>query len=177
MVDLCWLGRTFPRRAVILAKKSLQYIPFLGWFMTLADNIFLIRNNKQSIRDMFKEASNIVLKKQLSVFFFPEGTRGTHEKPDLLPFKKGAFILAVLSQIPIVPIVVMDMHNVVSNKYHRFPGGKLRVKVLSPIETKGKTEEDVPALMELARECMLKTLIEISPDRVDYTKGAKPKAQ
>ncbi|KAJ1916227.1 1-acylglycerol-3-phosphate O-acyltransferase [Mycoemilia scoparia] len=175
-LDLCWLGRTFPHRSVILAKESLKYTPFLGWFMVMADNIFVRRGNKDSIREMFKEATKTVHEKNLSVFFFPEGTRSVNpEKPSMLPFKKGAFLFAVLAQIPIVPMVAMDQHNVFSFRHRRFPGGKLRTKVLPPIETEGKTEDDIPELMETCRAKMLEALEEISPERVDY--GSKSKKE
>ncbi|KAJ1948351.1 1-acylglycerol-3-phosphate O-acyltransferase [Linderina pennispora] len=79
MYDLVFLGRVFPMQAVILAKRAISYYPFLGWFMLLADDIFISRGSKQSTSDMFKRASGELLSKNVSVWFFAEGTRGRHE--------------------------------------------------------------------------------------------------
>lgn len=64
----------------------------------------------------------------MSVFMFPEGTRARLEKADLLPFKKGAFHMAVQAGIPIVPIVVANYSDIYNSKQRIFRGGQLRIK-------------------------------------------------
>jgi lysophosphatidate acyltransferase len=58
-----------------------------------------------------------------SVFIFPEGTRSYSEKPDLLPFKKGAFHLAIQAQVPIVPVVVANYSHILNFKKREFNPG------------------------------------------------------
>lgn len=84
--------------------------------------------------------------------------------PDLLPFKKGAFHLAVQAQVPIVPVVCENYNRLFDGK-SRFEGGTIRIKVLEPIPTTGLTKDDVNALTERVRDVMLKTLKELDADR------------
>jgi lysophosphatidate acyltransferase len=67
-------------------------------------------------------------KRQLSLFIFPEGTRSASETPSLLPFKKGAFHLAVQAQLPIVPIVCENYAAAYSSKHKRFDGGDIVIR-------------------------------------------------
>jgi lysophosphatidate acyltransferase len=66
--------------------------------------------------------------KQLSLFIFPEGTRSASPVPSLLPFKKGAFHLAVQAQLPIVPIVCENYAGLYSSKEKRFNSGEIVVR-------------------------------------------------
>ncbi|OMH78880.1 putative 1-acyl-sn-glycerol-3-phosphate acyltransferase [Zancudomyces culisetae] len=126
VIDLIWLGASFPRSAVILAKK-------------------------------------------VSVFFFPEGTRGTHKDgPDMLQFKVGAFLLAKLAKVPIVPVVVSDFHNIIDSKRWWFPGGTIKLRVLPPIDLSNVDEDKLGPTISEIRETMLKNLIEISPERTSH---------
>ncbi|OLY84470.1 putative 1-acyl-sn-glycerol-3-phosphate acyltransferase [Smittium mucronatum] len=179
-LDLAYLAAIFPKDAVILAKKAIMYYPLIGWFMVLAGDIFISRGVKQSTRDMFKKASEILLKKKatsilpllalfffICVFFFPEGTRGNHPNgPDLLPFKKGAFILAHEAKVPIVPLVVSDVHNIFNSKLWRFKSGVMRVRVLPPILSTMDENCDLDDTIKTTWDLMHKTLLEISPQRV-----------
>lgn len=63
-----------------------------------------------------------------STFIFVEGTRSYSTKAELLPFKKGAFHLAVQAQVPIVPVVVANYSNVLNLKARIFNGGRVPVK-------------------------------------------------
>lgn len=76
----------------------------------------------------------------------------------MLPFKKGAFHLAVQAQVPIVPVVVANYSAVLNVKRKVFKGGRIPVRVMRPVETKGKGKEDVDALLEEVRDGMLKEL-------------------
>lgn len=67
-------------------------------------------------------------KERQTVFIFPEGTRSYASQPDMLPFKKGAFHLAVQAQVPIVPIVVANYSSVLDVKRKVFVSGKVPVK-------------------------------------------------
>ncbi|KAJ3330649.1 Trafficking protein particle complex 8 [Blyttiomyces sp. JEL0837] len=70
----------------------------------------------------------------------------------MLPFKKGAFHLAIQGQMPIVPIVASSYHDVYNLKRCLFEGGLVRVKVLPPIPTAGLTTADVDELMVHVRD-------------------------
>lgn len=80
----------------------------------------------------------------------------------MLPFKKGAFHLAIQAGVPIVPVVVANYSHVLSLKRKRFVEGKVRVRVLEAVETKGLESKDVEDLMERVRGRMLGELVRLS---------------
>lgn len=95
----------FPKRTSIMAKKSLQWTPLLGQWMSLSGAVFIDRgNNAQAIRSL-SAAGETIKARHTSLWMFPEGTRSMREHNDLLPFKKGAFHVAVEAGIPIVPVI------------------------------------------------------------------------
>ena len=97
-----------------------------------------------------------------SVYIFPEGTRSYYDCADLLPFKKGAFHLAIQAQVPIVPIVVANYSHILNTKKKTFRPGVISVLVLEPIPTLGLRKEDVDGLLEKTRDRMLTALAELS---------------
>ncbi|KAI8622472.1 hypothetical protein BC830DRAFT_1089334 [Chytriomyces sp. MP71] len=161
-VDFVAMSNAFPKDAVILAKKSIKMIPFMGWYMALAGNVFIDRKNRESAMETMGRVAKILQEKQVGVFMFPEGTRSRQTTNELLPFKKGAFNLAVQGQIPIVPMVVSSYHSLYNLKNMLFEGGVIRVKVLPAIETAGLTSEDVDRLTTETHALMSQTLVEIS---------------
>lgn len=86
-----------------LAKESVFSVPVLGWGMSVVGYIRLTRGKRGSIRDSFQEASDW-LKRNVSVLFFPEGTRSM--TGEIGAFKNGAFKLALQCNMPVLPIVV-----------------------------------------------------------------------
>lgn len=80
----------------------------------------------------------------------------------MLPFKKGAFHLAVQAQVPIVPVVSANYSSILSFKKLYFHGGRIPVRVLRPVETKGLGAADVDDLMKYVREEMLSALKELN---------------
>lgn len=130
--------------------------------MALSKTVFIDRANRTSSRATFDNAANTMTKSRQSVFIFPEGTRSYTSKPILLPFKKGAFHLAVQAQVPIVPVVCANYNHVLDVKGKRFTPGVIDVTALPPISTKGLTSEDVDALLEKTRSAMSEELIRLS---------------
>ncbi|KAM0715006.1 hypothetical protein Q7P37_009471 [Cladosporium fusiforme] len=157
-LDVLFLGHLFPKYTSVTAKKSLMYTPFLGWFMALSKTVFIERKSRSQAVAAFDKAAEQMHKNRQSVYIFPEGTRSYYDQPDLLPFKKGAFHLAVQAQVPILPIVVANYSNVLDVKRKLFRPGTIPVRVVAPIQTKGKTKEDVDALVEQTRNVMLSEL-------------------
>lgn len=127
-LDVLMLGCIFPKWCSVTAKRSLKSVPFLGWFMTLSGAVFIDRANAQNARHSMAGASEEITKERQSVYMFPEGTRSYSKEPMLLPFKKGAFHLAVQAGVPIVPVVVANYSNVLYVKGWRFRSGEIPVK-------------------------------------------------
>ena len=126
--------------------------------MALSKTVFIERSSRTQAVAAFDAAAQQMHTNKQSVFIFPEGTRSYYDHADLLPFKKGAFHLAIQAQVPIVPIVVGNYSKVLNFKRKIFTSGTIPAKVLEPISTKGKTKEDVDALLQEIREKMLTEL-------------------
>lgn len=183
-LDVLLLGSIWPLHCSVTAKKSLRNVPFLGWFMTLSGSVFIDRVDRTQAMKAFEGAARAMRDKQQSVVIFPEGTRSYSAEPMLLPFKKGAFHLAVQAGVPIVPIVAENYSRVLNVKAKRFNAGTIRVKgklipfhlglishsanqqqiVLDPVSTKGLTAADVDSLTRDVREQMLKTIVQLGKD-------------
>ncbi|KAK4179626.1 putative 1-acyl-sn-glycerol-3-phosphate acyltransferase [Triangularia setosa] len=161
-VDLLMLGTMFPQYCSVTAKNQLKKIPFLGWFMTLSGAVFIDRKNSKDARQAMQGAGEEIKNKKQSVYMFPEGTRSYTKEPTMLPFKKGAFHLAVQAQVPIVPVVVANYSHVYSIKEMVFKSGSVPCKVLDPIPTTGLTSADVDELARETREIMLKEMIALT---------------
>lgn len=127
-LDVLMLGTIFPKYCSVTAKKSLKYIPFLGWFMALSNTVFIDRANAVSARSAMTGAAGEIKRERQSVYIFPEGTRSYAKEPVLLPFKKGAFHLAVQAGVPIVPVVVANYSNVLYVQGRIFKSGEIPVK-------------------------------------------------
>lgn len=127
-LDVLMLGCMFPKYCSVTAKKSLKNTPFLGWFMSLSGTVFIDRANSTSARAAMSGAADEMNREKQSVYMFPEGTRSYAQEPMLLPFKKGAFHLAVQGQVPIVPVVVANYAHILSVKKLRFKSGSIPVK-------------------------------------------------
>ncbi|KIH90598.1 lysophosphatidate acyltransferase [Sporothrix brasiliensis 5110] len=157
-LDVLMLGCMFPKYCSVTAKSSLRNYPFLGWFMRLSGTIFIDRANSKDARTAMRGAADAILSQRQSVYMFPEGTRSYAQEATMLPFKKGAFHLAVQAGVPVVPVVVANYSHLYSTGKLRFLPGKIPIKVLEPIPTTGLTTDDVTALTERVREAMLQEL-------------------
>ena len=93
----------FPWEMKWLSKDTMFKLPFMGWMMQMAGDIKLVRGNRDSAADAILQCRDR-LKKNVSVMIFPEGTRS--RSWEMLPFKDGAFRLAIESGAPILPIAV-----------------------------------------------------------------------
>jgi lysophosphatidate acyltransferase len=160
MLDIIWLGRMFPKQASIMAKKSIQWNPVLGPFMMLSGTVFVDRGNSAKAQRSLQAAGEGMKARRTSLFIFAEGTRHSEEAPTLLPFKKGAFHLAVKGGIPIIPVVCENYWRL----YHKgiFGSGPIKIKILPPVPTAGLTADEVSALTIRVRDQMLTTLRGIS---------------
>lgn len=127
-LDILVLGAVFPKHCSVTAKASLKKMPVLGWFMALSGSVFIDRANSKSARGAMQGAAEEMKRRGQSVWMFPEGTRSYAEDAGLLPFKKGAFHLAVQAGVPIVPVVVANYADVFSMKRWVFNSGTVLIK-------------------------------------------------
>ncbi|OAD00221.1 hypothetical protein MUCCIDRAFT_148013 [Mucor lusitanicus CBS 277.49] len=169
VMDIMFMGNIFPKRAAVVAKKSIRWVPFLGWFMILSKTIFLDRGNRDSAVKQAKQAALDIHRKKMGVWIYPEGTRSNSGKNELLPFKKGAFYMATQAKVPIIPIVIQNYKDIYNAKQKHFGYGDIKIKVLPPVDTTDIPEnsESVDKLTTDIRNQMLATLKEISSEQQD----------
>lgn len=132
-----------------LSKAELFRIPFMGWLMHLAGDVPVKRGFGPSAVEAMARCREILARK-VSVMIFPEGTRSP--TADLLPFKDGAFRLAVDAGVPILPLAVHGTATALRKHDWRFGRSRAVVTVLEPVETAGLTPADIPALKARVRE-------------------------
>ncbi len=138
----------FPWEMKWLSKDTMFKIPFMGWMMRMANDIPLKRGKRESVVSAMHGCRDR-LKKRVSVMIFPEGTRAGSD--ELLPFKDGAFRLAVEASAPILPIAVAGTRHCMAKGSFAFRRARAKARVLAPIPTAGMTLADVPALRERTR--------------------------
>lgn len=161
-LDVLMLGCIFPKWCSVTAKRSLKNLPFLGWFMTLSGTVFIDRANSKNARQAMAGASDEISREKQSVYMFPEGTRSYTKEPTLLPFKKGAFHLAIQSGVPIVPVVVANYSHILHPRTLTFKSGEIPIRVLAPIETKNLIPADVDDLAQKTHQLMLQEVIALT---------------
>uniref|UniRef100_A0A8C9L5W5 1-acyl-sn-glycerol-3-phosphate acyltransferase n=1 Tax=Pavo cristatus TaxID=9049 RepID=A0A8C9L5W5_PAVCR len=156
-LDVMGMVEVIPKRCVPIAKKELLYMGTVGWACWLSGIIFIDRQRTGDAID--------VISQTLRVWIFPEGTR--NQSRSMLPFKRGAFHLAVQAQVPIFPVVISPYWDFFSSKEKKFTSGKVLVgrsglPVLPRIETRGLSPKDVPELTETVRNIMVDVFSEMS---------------
>ena len=146
-----------PCKIVFLAKKELFKIPIFGWAMQAAGMIKIDRQNSERARKSVDEAVNVLIHSSFSTLIYPEGTRS--ETGDLLPFKKGGFILAIRSQLPIVPITIIGTGDVLPKRSFTFNKGQIKVIIGKPISTQNLAVNNKEELIESCRNTINKNLV------------------
>jgi 1-acyl-sn-glycerol-3-phosphate acyltransferase len=139
---------TFRRRVAFLVKKEIGKVPVLGYGVRQLDMILVDRKDRESALAAARKATE-TLRRGRSFGVFAEGTRTRDGR--VLPFKKGAFHMAVNAGVPVVPVSI-------DGAFEAMPPGSLRLKrvpvrvvIHDPIPTTGLTDDDVGDLAERAR--------------------------
>jgi 1-acyl-sn-glycerol-3-phosphate acyltransferase len=135
-----------------LSKAELFRIPVMGWMMWLVGDIPVWRGFGPSAVEALARCRQ-VLRDRVSVMIFPEGTRS--KTAELLPFKDGAFRLAIEAGVPVLPLAVSGTATALRKHDWRFGRSVAEVRVLEPVETAGLTLADVPALKARVRETIV----------------------
>jgi 1-acyl-sn-glycerol-3-phosphate acyltransferase len=169
VMDIPALLHALPDHGFV-AKRELSAVPLFGPAARAVGVVFIDRENRKSAFAAYEEAADKV-RAGRSVIVFPEGTRGSTYA--LRPFKKGPFVLAIRSGVPIIPVVIHGTIEVTPNGRLDVTPGTVHVHLLEPIPTAGLSYDDRNALADRVRDRMAEALAErhgVAPSRA----GAVP---
>lgn len=138
LIDALLMLQYSPNGTAPVAKKELLYVPIFGQVCWLYGTVFLDRSKG---RAAMQNVGSDMKRTDTSVWIFAEGTRNQFDKVG--DFKKGAFHLAVETQLPIVPVVIGNYRNVIDRKNKLFEGGEIRARAYPAISTEGLSTADV----------------------------------
>ena len=133
------------RRLGLLAKKELLNVPILGFGMGFVNIMAIDRSNRERALETTTAATERI-RSGISFGVFAEGTRA---KPgQFLPFKKGAFYMAVQAGVPIVPVAIKNTDVLMGKGTGQSKPGTIEFVLLPPVATIGlSSDEDVQALV------------------------------
>ncbi len=146
--DIFLLAAQLPQPARFVTKKEMLKIPLLGRAIKSAGHIIIDRGDRSAAVDAYEDAA-AAIRQGVNAVVFAEGTRS--RTGDLLPFKKGPFVLALAAQVPVVPVYCAGTFSLLqkgSIKIHPHPIALLFGDV---IETKGLTYENREDLLRKTR--------------------------
>ena len=151
--DIVALLGYLPGNNRFAAKRELFREPVLGLVLRRMGMIPIDRDDHAGAIDRMNRASAA----GASAIIFPEGTRSPDGR--LLPFKKGAFVTAIRSGMPIVPVVCKGTNDVMPpGGYLSIVPGEVEIVVLPPIPTQGLTYDDRADLLERVRAAIAREL-------------------
>ena len=143
MADIPLLLGSMDLNLRFVAKEELGKIPIFGWSMKQAGYVLIRRGqNREALKSLL--AASEVLKQGKSVHIFPEGTRSA--TGELLPFKRGAFLVAQKGGTPVLPVTIVGSNLITPKKSLKINGGKITLVIAQPL--KPSSFRNVEELME-----------------------------
>ena len=131
-----------------LAKAELFKIPVFGRAMLGAGYVKIDRFNRESAFESIRQAARR-MKDGVSVMIFPEGTRS--RDGSIQQFKKGGFVMAIQSGVPIIPVVLKGTWPIMAKSSLRINRGDVEMVIAEPIETSGYSMDNKEELMDRVR--------------------------
>lgn len=136
------------RNPAYLGKKEVFKYPVFGYGIRLIGVVPVDRSNSPAAVESAKKATEN-LRRGKSYVVYPEGTRSRDGR--VLPFKKGAFMMAIDAGVPVVPVTVSGATRIMPKAQIKVFPSTVRVTVHEPISTTGYSKENVSELMEKTR--------------------------
>ncbi len=143
---------SLPFQFRILARKELWPIPFIGWYLNRSGQIQIDTGNPRATLSSLGAGAR-ALRAGMSLFVFPEG--GRTSDGELRPFLSGAAYLAIRAQVPLVPIALSGVYELLPIHTRHFYPGEVTLNVGEPIETAGmnlRQSEELTAKLRKAIE-------------------------
>ena len=146
LIDIPLLLIAVNRYTVFIAKSELSKIPIFKSILDMAGFIFVDRKNNDSAVKSMNNLMEDIKKIPRSVAIFPEGTRTSDG--ELLPFKKGAAIFAINTDIPVVPVAISGTYSWSKKKLFDISQSVISFEFGEPIVTENYSFDDRDHLTE-----------------------------
>jgi len=146
--DIPCIFAAIPQPIRFMAKKSLFSIPIFGWAIGRAGFIPIDRKNRRTAVKSFDLAVNRI-RKGNTIVIFPE--EGRSREMAMRPFQRGAFLLAIRSELPILPLAIDGTYEVFKVGAKRITPGVVTIRVGTPIETVGVSVRAKETLLDQSR--------------------------
>jgi 1-acyl-sn-glycerol-3-phosphate acyltransferase len=143
-----------------VAKRELFKLPFFGWGFSLTGSISLDRGDVASAMKVMEKARRCI-EDGLSVMLFPEGTRS--KDGQLLPFRPGAFKLAIETGVPVLPIAISGTAQGMPKGNPWVRPTRITIRILDPVPTAGLTNRNVRKLRDEVRDRLAHALGQGAP--------------
>lgn len=150
-VDAPAVVGAIPRRVAILLKEALFKYPIAGQAFTLAGFIPVNRSERESAIASVEKATQSLRAGQ-SFLIYPEGTRSPDGR--LQTFKKGAVVMAIKAEVPIVPVACSGAHKVMRKRSLRIHPGAILVEFLEPIDASRYSFDERDVLNDRVHDAM-----------------------
>lgn len=145
----------FPGRLRAIEEESHQNWPVYGWLTKKMGQIYINRKSGRKALESLKKAGEFIKsRKDFCVAILPEGTRTITGK--LGNFKKGGFLLAIESELDILPIIQIGAYQIKKKGNWLIRPGKVELIFEKPISTKGYTKKNISELIKKTRDVYLK---------------------
>jgi 1-acyl-sn-glycerol-3-phosphate acyltransferase len=135
----------------ILARSVLWPIPFIGWYLNRSGQIPINTNNPRATLSSLGAGAK-ALRSGMALFVFPEGRRTIDG--ELQPFLSGAAYLAIRAQVPLVPMALSGVYELLPIHTRHFFPGELTLNVGEPIKTAGMSLRQVDELTAKLRDAI-----------------------
>lgn len=123
-----------------MAKEELLKIPFIGGHLKRAGNISVPLDDPRAALRVLSAAGRAMQENGVSMLVFPEG--GRSETGELREFKDGAAYLAIKAQVPLVPVALIGVRDILPMHSHHLRPGRVTLRVGDPIPTAGCKPQD-----------------------------------
>ena len=153
--DIPCIFAAIPQPIRFMAKVSLFKIPIFGWALAKSGFIPIDRKNRRTAVKSFDLAGERI-RKGNTIVIFPEEGR-TRER-NMREFQRGAFLLAIKSGLPIVPMAIDGTYDVFPATRWSIRPGPVTLRITPPIETEGLSVRDKDALLTESRARIHKLL-------------------
>jgi 1-acyl-sn-glycerol-3-phosphate acyltransferase len=151
-MDIPVIFSSLPFQFRILAKKELWSMPFIGWYLNRSGQIPIDTHSSHSSHSSLSAGAR-ALRSGTPLVVFPEGSRTPDGK--LQAFLPGAAFLAIRAQVPVVPMALSGVYELLPIHTHHYYPGELTLRIGEPIETAGmslRQTEELTAQLRTAIE-------------------------